>query len=310
MPEFAELERLIGAVRRSGAQRVADALTAVLTRWRSPVQVRVLGRSGVGKTTAVAALGLPDEGENTADLTVYLVLAPVRPADETALAGLPARSTLLVVNKVDALDADPQEYCATLAAKTGLDTVGMIASLAVAVQHPFDRNEVAAFRGLAGSGDPTLTLSSELFRTADVPVPAKARQALLDRWPLAAIRAALDALAANSDLDEHGLHDLLRRASGIDGVTAALTELADRARDVRGGRVLDEIERIGARATPEFPLAGAEVERFLDGPVAARIGLAAGLAESAGSAPDPDPAVRRAAQRIVRGRKALAGECR
>jgi hypothetical protein len=283
VPESADLERVVDAVRRSGAQRVADALDLALALWRSPVRVGVAGRYGVGKSRVRAALGLPpvssgDTSDLAADIVIHVEVWPVQPDAQTAMATLDRASSLIVLNKVDTVDADPHEICAQLAGATGHAVVPMIASLAVAVQrNHIGPAELGALRLLAAATDPTLMLSAELFVAADVPVPATERRELLARWPMAGIRLAVAGLAADPSLDADGLRDLLLGASGVEAVAAGLRARAADVRVARGGLLLDELERIAARATPDFPAAAAEVETFLDGPIAGRLGIRRGL---------------------------------
>ncbi|WP_068274655.1 hypothetical protein [Aldersonia kunmingensis] len=276
MPESAELERVVDAVRRSGAPRVADALDLALAFWRSPVQVGVAGRYGVGKSRVRAALGLPaassEDSTLAADVVVHVEVWPVQPDAESTIATLD-RASVVVLNKADTIDADPQEICAQLAAATGHRVVPMIASLAVAVQrNDIQSAELETLQALAVATDPTLMLSAELFVAAQVPVPAADRRELLARWPMAGIRLAVAGLAANPSLDAEGLRDLLLVASGVDGVAAALSARVSEVRTSRGALLIDELQRIAARAIPDHPAAAAEVETFLDGPVAGRLG--------------------------------------
>jgi hypothetical protein len=89
---------------------------------------------------------------------------------------------------------------------------------------------------------------------------------------MAAIRLALAGLASTPSLDADALWEMLRRASGIDAATAALSARVTEVRALRAGQLLDEFERIAARATPDDPGAAAEVEIFLHGPAAGDLG--------------------------------------
>lgn len=270
MLEPAELEHVVDAVRRLGAQPVADALDRALTRWRAPLRFDVTGRDGVGKSRVSTALGLPAahcqaEG-SAADVVVRVEVWPVQPAAEAAIATLDRACSLVVLNKADTIDADPFECCVRLADATGLAVVPMVASLAVALQrYHIQPAELAAMRALTGTPDPTLILSAELFVAADTPVPAAERRELLARWPMAGIRLAIAGLAANPRLDADGMQQLLHHASGIDRVKAALSARVADVQAARDELLLDELERIAARATPDFPAAAAEIEVILDG---------------------------------------------
>ena len=287
-----ELDRLIERVHRCDPE-IGMALIAAVAEFRRPMRVQITGREGTGRTTVATALGLPEivetdsvdspdfaEPELDGDVVVYVLAAGVTDADRDALRSVPAGHAMAVLNKADAVRGDwPSVLTAANEATKvlGVRTLPFVATLAVqATASGVTTTELGVLRALASADRPTLTLSPDLFVAADAPSDAGSRRALLERWELFGVTAALAALQRNPQLSGRAVTQILNAASGIDAVRTAMSTRLRRAASLRGGRFLDTVERLAARALGSG--ARDELEGFLRSAAAAQIGLEAAWA--------------------------------
>jgi hypothetical protein len=334
--DSSQLDVLVRTVRAAGppppdpGSLLATELAAAVDRWRAPIRVQVTGRAGVGKSALVAALNLPADAETPAiddpardhdplldaDVVVYLLAAAPTRADQAVLAATPG--AVAVLNKVDTLSGSWSAETAARrgAAEFGAPILPLVASLAARTgDTALTDVEASSLRRLAGVADHTLTLSPELFLVTHSDTDVRARRTMLQRWDLYGIDCALTALRADQGLSAATLTLILHAASGVDAVAAAVTARVQSAAALRAGALLDAIARLAARSLPAAAMlpgdgravrgdVRAELETFLRGDLAARLGLAAGLAcpdvaEVAAEYPtthprDPHDALRRA----------------
>lgn len=336
MTDSSELDVLVQAVRAAGppppdpVSLFADELAAAVDRWRAPIRVQVTGRAGVGKSAVVAALDLPADAETPAlddpdrdrdpaldaDVVVYVLAATPTPADRAVLAATPG--AVAVLNKADTLPgawsagARAADGCA---AEFGVPTLPLVASLAARTRHAaLTDAEASSLRRLASTADAVLTMSPELFLAVPAGTDVRARRTMLERWDLYALDCALTALRADAALTAAALTLVLHAASGVEAVADAVADRCLHAAALRGGALLDAVAELAARSLPashndlhtvaDGGAIRAELETFLRGDLAARLGLAAGLAcpdvaDIAATYPtsqpgDPDDALRRA----------------
>jgi hypothetical protein len=209
-------------------RRSALAVEPVIARLTAPLTVEVLGRAGVGRRTVAAALrdaGVTVVDGRGADMAVLVIAEALKPEDAAALAA--ARVPVLtVLNKADlsgAAGGGPMARAQVLAAecraRTGVPTVPLIgllagaapdtelvAALDVLVHHPADLRSTDAF----------LDCGHQLGRAV-----RERMLACLDRFGIAHA-----VLALGRGADREALRGMLRRLSGIDGVLAAIDQVA------------------------------------------------------------------------------------
>lgn len=287
-----ELGRLIERVHGADAG-AADAVRRAVEEFERPVVVQIAGRAGVGKSAVAKALGIDGAVETSAvdnpdapdpmldgDVVIYVLAEAATQADRDALATVPAENKVVLLNKADAIDGEwaaalarANEYTHSLGAHAVPLVAGLAATASTASLTPA---EAASLRTIAAANDPTITMSSDLFLAANVLVDVRARTTMLGRWGLYGLGCAIDALTRDPDLDTDALTQILYAAAGLDLAHTAVQRRIGRSKAVRGGLLLDSLERLAARS-----LAGRvrdEIEQFLGGDTAAQLGLEAALA--------------------------------
>lgn len=288
MSRFAEL---FAAVSRADPG-ITDALRAAIAEADRPVAVQVAGRAGSGRSTVARALGVEDvdfvttdaiDGPDPvldADVVVYVIAERLLDADRAALAMVRPANAIAILNKADAVDGD---WAAVIARAnestqiTGIQTVPLVGVVAdTAESSDIGPDELRALQTLAAVGDSTLTMSPDLFAAADVPVNTRDRLALLNRWELDAVATAVEVLRRDAHCTAATLTQILHASSGIDTAAAVLTDRMQRSAALRGGALLDSLERFAARSP-----ARDDIEQFLRSDAATQIGLAAGLSSPA-----------------------------
>ena len=284
-----ELDRLVESVRRIDPDSAEPLITAV-TAARAPLRIQIAGRAGVGKSTVARALRIGEVIETSAvdtpgvddpvldgDLVIYVLAGSLHDADRNALASVPPGRALVLLNKADAVGSWPAALAqANNHTRTvGVRTIPVVASTAIAAYDTeMKPAELSSLRTLAGVADPSLTLSNDLFTSADVVVDARARRTMLERWELQGLDSALAALRHDSRLTVASLVQIMYASSGIEEARAAVLASAGRLATLRGGPFLDSLETIAARDGA----ARDTIEHFLRGEEAAQIGLEAALA--------------------------------
>lgn len=327
------LEQLVSTVRVAADPRIADQISAAVAAFRRPLRIQVTGRAGAGKTTLLRALALMAAEETEAvdqpgvpdpvldaDLVVYVLAGALQAADRRVLETLHPETTMVVLNKADAVGARWSD--AVMAADQASHGLGirvspMVAELAVHTRAgtPGDDDLRTLRRHAAGSG-PELTLSAELFVDPSAGPDVAERQAVLRRWGLHGVSCALAALQGDPGMSVQQLWQVLHAASGIDPVHTGLHRRYEQLMALRGGVLVDELSRIAARAVPQGDGGRARdlIEDYLVGDEALWIALLAGLAQPqvrhlAAGYPDPRPAdADDALARAQRWRAVAAGD--
>jgi hypothetical protein len=194
-------------------------LSPIIRRVAAPLRVAVVGRDGVGRGTVAAALaasGLTLTGATAADVQVVVVAEAVKPEDRAALAG--DKPSVMVLNKADLTGlggggplARAHRRAAECLALTGVPTVPMIASLAIA---DLDDELMWALRVLVA--EPADLASTDAFVGATHSLPPELRRRLLATLDRFGIARAL--LALGEGADDATVSAVLRRASQVDRV--------------------------------------------------------------------------------------------
>ncbi|WP_227997581.1 hypothetical protein [Nocardia australiensis] len=296
--ELDQLDHLITVLRSGGGDdpRVASQVGAVAAQWRRPPRIQVTGRAHAGRSTVLHALALmsavetapvdePDVADPVldADIVVYVLSGALLPADRRILATLPSERTVVVLNKADAIGsrwADAVIAAEQYRAELGILTLPVVASLAVRTRAgAITDADMATLRRLAATADPALTLSPELFISPSAGPDVTEREQLLHRWDLYGVTSALVALRHDPELLPHALLQILHAASGIDALHGLLHRRYEQVSSLRGGELLDELDRLAARALPgDGGNARNVLEDYLFGDDARWMGLRAGLA--------------------------------
>lgn len=294
-----ELDQLITNVRVGAGPdpHLADQLSAAVGRFRRPLRMQITGRAGAGKTTLLRALalmaaeetepvdqpGMPDPVLD-ADLVVYVLSGSLQAADKRVLDTLDPNSTLVVLNKADAVDSrwsDAVTAADRAAHGLGVPVAALVAELALHTRAgtPGD-DDLRTLRRHAASDNPDLTLSADLFVDPSAGPDVAERGAALDRWGLFGVNCALSALHHDQQLSAQQLLQVLNAASGIDPVHTRLHQRYEQIMSLRGGELIDELTRIAARAVPGGDGGRARdlIEDYLTGDEALWTGLLAGLA--------------------------------
>ncbi|MBO0856100.1 MAG: hypothetical protein J2P18_20310 [Nocardia sp.] len=295
------LDQLIATLRGgAGSDPAAAGQVAVAaTRLRRPLRIQVTGRAGTGKSTLIRALALISAEETEpvdqpgmtdpvldGDLVIYLLSGAPQAADRRILDALSRERALVVLNKADAIGARWAD--AVVAAESAAHALDkpvrpVIADLAVRTRTdtPVER-DMRTLRRHAAGGGPDLALSPELFLDHGAGADIDDRRQVLDRWSLYGVGCALTALRHEPTLDPPRLLQLLHAVTGVDAVHRELQARCAQLTAVRGSELIDELERIAARAVP---LGGGRardlIEDYLCGDEANRIALSSGLAHPA-----------------------------
>ncbi|KAA0016308.1 hypothetical protein FOY51_26505 [Antrihabitans cavernicola] len=215
-----------------------------------------------------------------ADVVIYVIAERLQSADRDALAMVSPANAVAVLNKADAVSShwsDVVVRANDTMKITGVQTVPLVAPIGgTTSMSTVGDQELRDFRILAASDDPTLTLSPDLFAAAEVPVNTRDRLALLSRWELAGVTTALDTMRREPNIDAARLTQILHAFSGVDAAKTVVAARVHRSAALRGGALLDTLEKLAARSSSRDP-----IEQFLRGPTAAELGLAAGLASPA-----------------------------
>jgi hypothetical protein len=196
-------------------------LTPIIARIAAPLRVAVLGRDGVGRGTAAAALAVsglsvtPDA--TTADVDLLVVAEALKPEDRAHLAKAD-RPVLTVLNKADLTglgDGGPlaraHRRAADYRAQTGVPTVPMVALLAAAAPDP---ELMWALRVLVA--EPADLTSTDAFVDTAHSLPPELRRRLLATLDRFGVARAVLALAEGAD--DATVSAVLRRASQVDRV--------------------------------------------------------------------------------------------
>lgn len=295
--------------------------------------ISALGLPAEAETTSIDAPDVPPPVLD-GDVVIYVLAERALATDTTALAALPTATVLTVLNKADAISFALRRAVETadqLAAELDRCVLPLVGSLAARSRTTtLTDAEVRSLSRLAETRDVTLTLSPDLFLAADVVTDVRARRTMLERWDMYGIDCAIDTLRRFPELTSRQLTQLMHAASGIGPVLAAVRSRVEQAAAVRGGKLLDTLARLAARSLPDSDnshtdddsnggdksragdgnddgtgsRARAAIEDFLNGDLAVRVGLAAGLAcpevadiiaEYRSPEPDdPEDALRRA----------------
>ncbi|MEU6562204.1 hypothetical protein [Nocardia nova] len=292
-----ELDQLVATVRVGADPRIADQLSAAVARYRRPLRIQVAGRAGAGRSTLLRALALMSAEETApvdepgapdpvldADLVIYVLAGSLQPADRRILESLRGETTLVVLNKADAVGSrwgDAVNAAEQATHGLGVPVAPVVAELAVRTRSgtPAEEDLRTLRRHAAGSGT-ALTLSPELFVDESAGPDVAERRAVLDRWGLYGASCALVALRHEPDLGPQQLLQVLHAASGIDPVHVGLHDRYEQIGALRGSELLDELARIAARAVPRDDGGRARdlIEDYLVGEEALWIGVRAGLA--------------------------------
>ncbi|GAB2648617.1 hypothetical protein [Nocardia goodfellowii] len=309
-----QLDQLLVHLQASGADpQIGYHAGVAVNSWRRPPRIQVTGRAHAGRTTVLHALALMSAAETgpvdepgqpdpviDADLVVYVLSGSPLPADRRILDALPPERTVVVLNKADAIGtrwADAVFAADQYSRELGIVVLPVVASLAVrtragAVSDP----ELATLRRLAESGDPTLTLSSDLFTSPALGPDVAEREQLLERWDFYGITCALSALRRAPELSGHQILQILHAVSGIDPLHRLLHRRYEQVTALRGGEMLDELARLAARAVPGVHGRARDlIEGYLDSDDAMWTALCAGVANPsvahlAAGYPSPAPA--------------------
>lgn len=258
----------------------------VIARLTAPVPIEVLGRAGVGRRTVAAALrdaGLTvvDDGRG-AELSVLVIAEALKPED-MAMAAAARVPVLIVLNKADlsgAAGGGPMARAQVLAAecraRTGVPAVPLIGLLAGAAP---DAELVAALEVLVHH--PADLRSTDAFLDGGHRLGRAVRERLLACLDRFGIAHAVLALGRGGDGD--ALPGMLRRLSGIDGVLAAIAQVAAPLRYRRVRSALAELEALAVRSGDE------RLSDFLaaDDTVLAVMAAAVDVVSAAGLTVDP-----------------------
>ncbi|WP_210749715.1 hypothetical protein [Nocardia vermiculata] len=307
------LEQLVSTVRVAADPHIADQISAAVAAFRRPLRIQVTGRAGAGKTTLLRALALMAAEETEAidqpgvpdpildaDLVVYVLAGALQAADRRVLETLNPETTMVVLNKADAVGSRWSDAVAAADQAShglGMQVSPMAAELAMHTRAgtPGD-DDLRTLRRHAGSG-PELTLSAELFVDRSAGPDVAEREAVLQRWGLHGASCAVAALHGEPGMSAQQLLQVLHAASGIDPVHTGLHRRYEQLVALRGGMLVDELSRIAARAVPQGATAARArdlIEDYLAGDEALWIALLAGLAQPqvrhlAAGYPDPRP---------------------
>ncbi|MGW4364668.1 hypothetical protein ACWEKT_03400 [Nocardia takedensis] len=328
-----QLDRLLADLRdAAGADTAVGYHASVAVNvWHRPPRIQVAGRAHTGRTTVLHALALMSAAETgpvdepgspdpelDADIVVYVLSGSPSPADRRVLATLEPSRTVVVLNKADAIGSrwgDAVVAAAQYTRELGVPTLPVVASLAARTRAgAITEEDMATLRRLAASADPSLTLSPDLFVSPAAGPDVAERETLLHRWDLYGVACALTALRADPSLGPHAILQLMHAAAGIDPLHRLLHRRYEQVSAQRGGRLLDELARLAARALPADGGARDVLENYLYGDDAMWLGLCAGLADPsvahlAAGYPSPAPAdADDALQRAVRWRAVVGSD--
>ena len=259
-----------------------------------PVRSAVLGRPGCGRRTVArvlraAGVVVARPGDES-DVDVYVVAETLKPEDRAVLTR-PARPCVAVLNKADLTGfggdgpvAAAAEHCERLrhTVDTPVYPLAALAAVAALESGVLDDAMVHALQVL--TDEPATLASADGFVTAEHRLARPVRERLITELDLFGIAHAVVALRDGADVAE-----ALRRASGVDGVLAAITRAAAPAR----------YHRLVDGMTAQF--------RSDDAAVAARMSAAIEVVEAVGMPVDRDDDLDAHLRRAVAWRRYSRG---
>jgi hypothetical protein len=278
----------------SGSRHIPVDATMAGMASTGPVRSTVLGRPGCGRRTVARVLRaagviVASPGEES-DVDVYVVAETLKPEDRAALTR-PARPCVAVLNKADLTGFGGEGPVAAAAAhcerlgRTIDAPIYPLAALAAVVA--LERGALAgamveALQVL--TVEPATLASADGFRNARHRLDRPIRERLLNELDLFGIAHAVVALRGGADVAA-----VLRRASGVDVVLAAVTRATAPAR----------YQRLAKETASEF--CGD------DAAVAARMSAAIAVVEAAGMQVDCDDDIDAHLRRAVAWRRYSRG---
>jgi len=262
-----------------------------------PVRAAVLGRPGCGRRTVTRVLraaGVVVAGPgDESDIDVYVAAETLKPEDRAVLAR-PARPCVAVLNKADLTGFGGDGPVAAAAAhcerlRQTIDTpiypLAALAAVAALERGVLDDAMVEALQVL--TTESATLANADGFVTAEHRLARPIRERLLTELDLFGIAHAVVALRDGAD--RAGVAAVLRQASGVDAVLAAITRAAAPAR----------YYRLAEDMTAQF--------RSDDAAVAARMSAAIEVVEAAGIAVDRDDDLDAHLRRAVAWRRYSRG---
>jgi hypothetical protein len=274
-------------------------LFPMIDRVCRPIEVAVVGRSGVGRDTVARALrghGVEVAVDGGAADVQVLVIAEALKPEERATATI-ARPTLIVLNKADLTGSrsggalpNAHRRAAEVQRRTGLPTVAMIGLLAAVTA--LDDELVDALRTLVRT--PADLASVDAFSSSEHALSPGVRLRLLERLDRFGIAHAVLALADGADPTALPAH--LRSLSNVDTVLGRLEAVAAPVRYRRWHAAMAEMHSLAVQLDDEGLL------RLLnsDAAVLATMAAAVDVVEADGMPVDPgdhpDAHLRRAVQ--------------
>jgi hypothetical protein len=230
---------------RFAEQNHDPRLLPITRRISAPLRIAVVGRDGVGRGTVAAALaasGLTLAGPTAADIQVVVIAEAVKPEDRAVLAC--DKPTVAVLNKADLTGlggggplARAHRRAADCKALTGVPTVPMIASLAIA---KLDDELMWALRVLVA--EPADLTSTDAFVGTTHSLPPELRQRLLATLDRFGIARAL--LALGEGADDATVSAVLRRDSQVDRVVEHIVAAAAPLRYRRVQTAISELRSL------------------------------------------------------------------
>jgi hypothetical protein len=273
----------VDALMRFAQYRNDPRLQPVIARLSAPLCIAVLGRDGVGRATAAAALtasGMAVTADAAAaDVHVVVIAEALKPEDRALLAAAP-RPVVTVLNKADLSGAGAggpllhsHRRAADYRAATGVPTVPMIALLA---NPALDDELFGALRVLVA--EPADLTSTDAFVCAPHPLSTQLRRRLLATLDRFGIASAVLALAEGAD--DATVPAVLRRTSLVDRVVEHVEAAGASVRYRRLKAAVTELRCLAVQSD--------DLARFLstDAAVLAMMSAAVDVVEAAGVAVD------------------------
>jgi hypothetical protein len=235
-----------------GAQM--SRLEPIIGHLRRPIEVAVIGRTGVGRATVAAALRergvLVGPDDAAADVRVLVCAEALKPEEHALAATGPP--TLIVLNKADLTGSrsvgalrTAKLRAAEVQALTGTPTVAMVGLLAVTTT--LDGSLVDALRTLVTT--PADLSSVDAFVRGDHPVGSETRALLLEQLDRFGTAHAVVALAGGTDPAD--LPALLQRLSNVDDALTRLEAVSAQVRYRRLRAALAEMRALAMQLDDE-----------------------------------------------------------